>query len=77
MDSYEAFFDEYVEFMKKYAESDDTIGMMSGYADYMAKYADAMEKINGINEEDLSTEEHAYYMDVMAHIEKKLLEIPG
>lgn len=54
MDSYEAFFDEYVEFMKKYAESDDTLGMMEDYADYMTKYADAMEQMNEINEENLS-----------------------
>ncbi len=76
MDSYEAFFDEYVEFMKNYAESEDTLSMMGDYADYMAKYADAMEKMDGIKEEDLSTEEYTYYIEVMAHIQKKLLEIP-
>ena len=45
MDSYEAFFDEYVEFMKKYKDSDDPTSMLADYADYMAKYADAMEKL--------------------------------
>ena len=35
------------------------------------------EQMDEINEEDLSTEEYAYYIDVMARIQKKLLEIPG
>ena len=75
MDSYEAFFDEYVEFMKTYEDSDDPTSMLMDYADYMTKYADAMEKLDQIDEEELTTAEYAYYVDTMARIEKKLLEV--
>lgn len=75
MDSYEAFFDEYVEFMKKYSNSDDTFGMLSEYSDYMIKYADMMDKIDKIDTGELSTPDYAYYIEVTARIQKKLLEI--
>lgn len=42
MDNYEAFFDEYCEFMKKYNESDDTTSLLADYASYMVKYTDTM-----------------------------------
>ena len=32
MDSYEAFFDEYIDFMKAYKDSDDVLGMAADYA---------------------------------------------
>ena len=75
MDSYEAFFDEYVEFMNKYAESDDALGMLADYSEYMTKYADTMEKMDAINSEELSAADYAYYIDVTARIQKKLLEV--
>lgn len=77
MDSYEAFFDEYVKFMKKFSESKDALSMMGDYTDYMTKYADIMEKMGGIDADNLSTAEYAYYIDVMARIEKRLLEAAG
>ena len=43
MDSYEAFFDEYVAFMNKYAESDGSdLALLSDYTSYVSKYADMM-----------------------------------
>lgn len=75
MDSYEAFFDEYVDFMKEFNDSEDTIGMLAEYSDYMSRYADAMEKMEDIDDDDLSTEDYAYYIDVMSRVQKKLLEI--
>lgn len=74
MDSYEAFFDEYCEFMKKYNNSDDTISMMADYASYMAQYADTMEKMEAIDEDDLSDAEVMYYAEVSTRISQKLLE---
>ena len=76
MDSYEAFFDEYVEFMKNLDE--DNLSDLSALADYtsmMTRYAGAMEKLDDIDEDELTEEELAYYIDVMARIEKKLLEL--
>ncbi len=75
MDSYEAFFDEYVEFMKKYKNSSNTAAMMTDYAEYMTKYADYMKKLDEVDEDELTTAEVAYYTEVNARIMKKLAEI--
>ena len=75
MDSYEEFFNDYVDFMKKYKNSTDITSMASDYADYMTKYSDMMQKLNDIKSEDLSTEDLAYYNEVNARITKKLAEV--
>lgn len=75
MDSYEAFFDEYCEFMKKYTESDNSASMLSDYLSYMEKYTDTMTKFSAIEDEELSNAELAYYIDVNARISQKLLEV--
>lgn len=75
MDSYEAFFDDYVEFMKKYQNSDDIAGLMGEYTDFLTKYAETMEALNSIDESDLSEEEALYYMEVSTRISQKLLEV--
>ena len=49
--------------------------MLMEYAEYMSKYADAMDKLDEINEDDLTPAEEAYYIDTMARINKKLLEV--
>lgn len=74
MDSYEAFFDEYIEFMEKYENSDDTTSMMLDLADYMEKYADFMAKIDAIDENELSEADALYYAEVSARIYAKLAE---
>lgn len=77
MDSYEAFFDKYVKFMKKYknADSDDMLSMANDYADYMKKYTETMKAMNEINEDELSTADALYYAEVNARISAKLLEV--
>ena len=72
MDSYEAFFDEYIAFMEKYEDSDDTLGMLADYAAYMARYAEAMAAMEALDEEELSTEETLYYIEVTSRISQKL-----
>ena len=76
MDSYEAFFDEYVAFMKKYAKSNGTdMNLLNDYTTYMSKYADTMTKFEALKEADMSTAEAAYYIEVQSRITKKLLEV--
>lgn len=77
MDSYEAFFDEYVEFMKKYENADSTsqMSMMSDFADYMTKYSEVLSALEKIEDEDLSDAEMAYYLEVYSRIMKKMSEV--
>ena len=74
MDSYEDFFDDYCEFMKKYENSHGT-EVINEYLDFLSKYAETMEKLNEISEDELNNKELAYYTDVMTRINKKLASI--
>lgn len=74
MDSYEAFFDEYIAFMEKYANSDNAIGMLTDYLAYMERYAETMEKLDALDDGELSTEETLYYIEVQARITQKLVD---
>ena len=74
MDSYEAFFDEYCEFMKAMNDDPTDFTMLLKYADMMSRYADTMEKLDAIDEDELSLADDAYYIEVMARINVKLLE---
>ncbi len=74
LDSYEAFMDEYVEFMERYADSDDTTSMLNDYLSYLQKYSELMAKIEAIDANSLSAADYAYYIDVTSRVSKKLLE---
>ena len=74
MDSYEAFFDEYIDFMTTYQDTEDPTSMMADYLDYMTQYAETMEQMEALDSEELSVEEAAYYAEVSARITQKLLE---
>ena len=72
MDSYEEFMNEYCDFMASYDQSDATA--MLKYASLMTKYADFASKVEGYNESNLSSEDYKYYVDVMARVDKKLID---
>ena len=74
MDSYEAFMDEYIDFMKRYQESDDTTSLLQDYTNYMAKYSDFMQKVNKLDTSKMSAADSAYYLEVTTRVSKKLLE---
>ena len=75
MDSYEAFFDEYVAFMKKYQESENSLSMLADYMKNLEKYTDTMEKFEAWNDGTLNNAELKYYLDVLNRINQKILEI--
>ena len=74
MDAYEAFFDEYVAFMKTVDEANMGMDTMLKYYDFLTKYTEAMEALEAIDESELTEEEDLYYLDVMLRIDRKLLE---
>lgn len=76
VDSYEEFMNEYVDFMKKYSESDGSdLSLLSDYASFMSKYSKFAEESGSINEDELSAEDYAYYLAAYARIMEKLSEI--
>lgn len=74
LDSYEQFVDEYVEFMKLYQQNPTDLTLLAKYTDIMQRYTDFMSKYNALDEDEMSDADLAYYIDVTARIEKKLLE---
>ena len=70
LDSYEAFMDEYCEFMTNYNESD--AAQLLKYASLMEKYYDFSKKAEAWDEEDMTDEESLYYLKVMNRVNEKL-----
>lgn len=75
MDSYEEFFNDYVDFMKKYNNSTDIVSMATDYAKYTKEYAEKMQSFKDEKTDDLSVADAAYYLEVEARITKKLAEV--
>lgn len=76
MDSYEAFINEYCEFMKKYSDAsdEDLPAMLSDYATYMSKYTEMTNQMNEL-EGEMNQTELQYYTEVSARVFQKLSEI--
>lgn len=74
MDSYVDFFEEYAAFMKKFQSNSTDINLLLGYTQYLAQYADTMDKLEAVDQADLTKEELAYYLDTMVQVEKLLLD---
>ena len=71
MDSYEAYMNEYCDFMESYDPSDATL--LLKYASLIEKAAE-FEKVDDFNEDNLSAEDYKYYIDVMARINKRMVD---
>lgn len=76
MDAYEAFFDEYCDFMKKYNESDGSdITLLLEYTEYLRKYDEMMLAFDAWHDEEMNDTELAYYLQVQIRVNNKLLEL--
>lgn len=73
MDSYASFFDSYTEILTAYSNNPTNLGLMTQYLEMMSQYEEAMNAINSVNEAELTNEELAYYLQVTANIEQKML----
>lgn len=77
MDEFEAFFDEYIELSNKLskAEGMEALELMTAYSEYMEQYAVTMEKMESIDQDELTTAEALYYAEVTGRIYLKLAKI--
>ena len=71
--------DEYVDFMQKYSKADpgSMVSMMGDYYGILARYTEFAEKIDAMDESELTNAELAYYIDVTGRVSKKLLTVAG
>ncbi len=75
MDSYEAFYDEYCNIIKKYAENPSDMKLLADYTNILTKGAEMTEKFNAWEDNDLNNAELKYYLDVNNRVTKKLLDV--
>lgn len=75
MDSYEEFYSEYCDILKKYNENPSDMELLTDYTNVMTKSAEMTEKFNAWENDDLNSAELAYYLDVNNRVMKKLLEV--
>lgn len=73
MDSYEAFFDEWIEFMTTYNAEGNPLSMLADYTQMMAQYTETMSKMDDIDETTLTPEQQQYFLEVQGRINEKLL----
>ena len=74
MDDYEAWFDHYCEVMKKYQENPSDLELLSEMTDLLTEETTMLEQMENMDESEMNSAELAYYIEVTARIEKKLLE---
>lgn len=75
MDDYEAWFDHYCEVMKKYNENPSDMELLSEMTDLLSEETKMLEQMENMDQSEMNTAELAYYLEVTARIEKKLLEV--
>ena len=75
MDDYEAWFDHYCEVMKKYEENPSDLELMSEMTELLSEETEMLEQMENMDESEMNNAELAYYLEVTARIEKKLLEV--
>ena len=71
LDSYEAFVNEYCDFLDTYDENDAT--MLVKYTELVAKEKEFSDKADKYDEDEMSEADRNYYIEVMTRIEAKLL----
>ena len=75
MDSYEAFYDEYCDFMVKYKANPTDIKLIAEYGDMLLKLSQMQEAFDAWEDEDLNDAELKYYLEVTNRITQKLIDI--
>lgn len=75
MDSYEAFYNEYCDILKKYTEDPTNTEVLADYTDMVAKSAEMLEKFEAWENDGLNDAELQYYLEVNNRITQKLLEV--
>lgn len=75
MDSYEAFYDEYCDFMVKYKANPTDSKLLAEYSEMLIKLSEMEEAFEAWEDEDLSNEELVYYLEVSNRVTQKLLKV--
>lgn len=75
MDSYEAFYEDYVALMKKYNENPSDMELMKKSFELMGKSVEVNEKFEAWDEDEMNDAELKYYLKVQARVLEKLANV--
>ena len=75
MDDYEAWFDHYCDVMERYKEDSSNLELLSEMTDLLTEETTMLEQMENMDQSEMNNAELAYYIQVTARIEKKLLEV--
>ena len=75
MDDYEAWFDHYCDVMQRYKEDSSNLELLSEMTDLLTEETTMLEEMENMDQSEMNIAELAYYLEVTARIEKKLLEV--
>ncbi|MGN0962958.1 MAG: DUF6591 domain-containing protein [Clostridia bacterium] len=74
MDAYEAFYDEYCEFMKSYQKNPSDLKLLAQYAEMLVRLQETEDAFEAWDDGSMTDEEAEYYAEVSLRIAEKLLE---
>ena len=74
LDAYEAFMNEYFDLLEKMAADPTDLNLIAEYGDLLQKEAEWTKKIDAMDEDEMSPEDAAYYLEVTGRIYKRLAE---
>lgn len=77
MDSYEAFYQQYCDFMKKYQANPTDVKLLAEYPDMLAKADEMSKAFDAWEQDDLNKEELKYYLDVNNRVMQMLVDVTG
>lgn len=72
MDSYEAFYDEYCDFLTRYQENPMDLRLLADYAVMMTRLSEMEAAFDAWDADDMNAVESAYYFEVSARVLQKL-----
>lgn len=75
MEHYEAFYDEYCDFMAQYMANPYDPTLLAEYADMLAELAEMDSAFEAWGDSDLNDEELAYYLEVQTRVLQKLSSV--
>lgn len=75
MDAYEAFYDEYCDFMIRYQDNPTDLMLVAQYGQLLIKMAEVNEAFEKWDESELNNEELKYYLEVSSRVMQKLVDV--
>ena len=75
MDAYEAFYDEYCDFMLEYKENPTDMNLLFKYTEMLTKLTEMDAAFNSWDQAEMTNEELKYYLDVNNRVMQKLLDV--